>query len=264
MKTREILHETNLNLMSASFDQFGLWLNSKGILKELDESDLVSHTDAIIESMGGIKAMVEACLIAPDNINLLQHQHIFQTLSDVQKDSNIVRHIESQLLSMDDTSMSKIFTFLPAIDHQNLQQTCRQLAITGRHRESYIIDIDTKDYIHFGDHLYFIHKLKYFLSEIHSNQPDKQLDVMYELYQYIGAETDAEENILIGTGIMDQLIEWITSNDTHIDVYRAVLTILAELNYQWNICQHLDSIINALVYRICNNSDNPLAIGEIK
>ena len=182
-----------------NYDQFALWLSNRKLIDNL-EAILNEHQDAIIEAFGGFKEMVKLCLSAPNNINLFQHQDLFQLFSDIAINDSVACPTNTPLLSMNDNSISSVFKFLPAIDHQHLQQTCRELAIIGRHKESYILDNgqNGQKYKYFGKHLTHVHRFSNFIQDILSNDVDKQAAALkqYPSHREPAAKLVASSGIL--------------------------------------------------------------------
>eukprot|EP01084_Bolivina_argentea_P026421 49141_1 len=209
----------------ASCDQFGLWLSNRGILNALNSNDLLTHQKTIFEIFGGIKSIIETCLLQSDNITLSQHQQLFHLLSDIHKDKNKSKLNTNndtqpmQSLAINDISMCNIFTFLFADDHQSLQQTCRQFAVIGRYKESYIIDPSSKLYSYFGQHLALIHKLEYITRELYSKDPEKQINVLQVMQEYIDDNVEKNQMIIVKTGIIYKLIEWFISKSTNTKLF---------------------------------------------
>eukprot|EP01084_Bolivina_argentea_P104386 186917_1 len=159
-----------------SFDPFGIWLSNINLLNSMNDEAIQSNILKIVAALGGVVNMIKICLANQDNMNLTQQRQLFNCLSDVKETSKKIQidASPSNLVSINDISISSIFTFLNKKDHFNLQKTSIKLSIVGRKRESFVIDPVTRNYVNFGHHLELVHKLPNCMQLISSNNITQQ------------------------------------------------------------------------------------------
>ena len=236
--------------MTHRYDQFSLCLGTRGIINELSDLELDGHKDEIIKAFGGLREILKLCLAKPENITLFQHQKLFQATNDIFKKTHDTPP-KAPILSVSNNSISTIFTYLNATDHANLQETCRQLAITGRHRASYLIDIDTNKYVHFGEHLRHIHSLGPVIEAIRSNDSQRQLQAIQGNMKI----DSRQDKSILQSGILPDIINIATKKTNYWKSLYATWKFLFKTDLNKHCLDFLDVLIYNITETECKERD---------
>ena len=92
----------------------------------------------------------------------------------------------------------------------NLQKTNRILSIIGRRKESFLLN-KHNEYMYFGYNFKIIHKLKYFIDQLKSNNIQKQFKIIKNMKNYYVEYKNIE--VIMRAGLIPIFIKICKNND---------------------------------------------------